>query len=134
MCIRDRNCPSRALTLSPRQRIVGLREMARLRGTGEDASRLQALSESYEYQGIETCAADSLCSLTCPVGINTGTMMLKQRGQQRGTVAQWAGSLMAKQFAGVTAATRFSLTAANLSHRIFGTWLQGGVTLSLIHI
>jgi D-lactate dehydrogenase len=35
---------------------------------------------------------------------------------------------VAKQFAGVTAATRFSLTAANLSHRIFGTWLQGGVT------
>ena len=122
------NCPSRALTLSPRQRIVGLREMARLRATGEDANRLRVIGEAYEYQGVDTCAADSLCSLTCPVGINTGTMMLKQRGQQRGTVAQWAGSLMAKQFAGVTAATRFSLTAANLSHRIFGTWLQGGVT------
>jgi D-lactate dehydrogenase len=81
------NCPSRALTLSPRQRIVGLREMARLRAAGEDASRLQALSDSYQYQGIDTCAADSLCSLTCPVGINTGTMMLQLRA--RDGAARW---------------------------------------------
>jgi len=122
------NCPSRALTLSPRQRIVGLREIARLQATGEESSRLKAISESYAYQGVETCAADSLCSLTCPVGINTGAMMLKVRGQQRGKVARWVGNLMAKQFTGVTAATRFGLAAANLSHRILGAWLQGGVT------
>jgi D-lactate dehydrogenase len=122
------NCPSRALTLSPRQRIVGLREMARLRATGEDAGRLQTLSESYQYQGVETCAADSLCSLTCPVGINTGTMMLKQREQQRGKVARWVGGLAANHFTGVTAATRLGLTAANLSHKLFGARLQGGVS------
>ncbi len=122
------NCPSRALTLSPRQRIVGLREMARLRTTGEDASRLQTLSESYQYQGVETCAADSLCSLTCPVGINTGTMMLKQREQQRGKVARWVGDLAANHFTSVTAATRFSLAAANLSHKMLGAKLQGGMT------
>ncbi|MDS4020561.1 MAG: FAD-binding and (Fe-S)-binding domain-containing protein [Candidatus Competibacter sp.] len=122
------NCPSRALTLSPRQRIVGLREIARLQAAGEDAGRLRAINESYPYQGIDTCAADSLCSLTCPVGINTGTMMLKKRGQRRGAVARWVGDLAANHFTGVTAATRLGLATANLSHRIFGTWLQGGVT------
>ncbi|MDG4598230.1 MAG: FAD-binding and (Fe-S)-binding domain-containing protein [Candidatus Contendobacter sp.] len=121
------NCPSRALTLSPRQRIVGLREMARLQGAGEDGSRLKAISEAYQYQGIDTCAADSLCSLTCPVGINTGTMMLKQREQRRGATAQWIGNQLAKQFNSVTAVTRLGLGAANLSHKIFGAWLQGSV-------
>ena len=125
------NCPSRALTLSPRQRIVGLREMARLRAMGGDTSQLKAISESYAYQGVETCAADSLCSLTCPVGINTGTMMLKVRSQQRGKVAQWVGGLAANHFSGVTAATRFSLAAANFSHKILGATLQGGVTGTL---
>jgi len=122
------NCPSRALTLSPRQRIVGLREMARLQATGEDASQLRAIGESYAYQGVETCAADSLCSLTCPVGINTGTMMLKKRAQGRGATARWVGGLAANHFGGVTAVTRLGLGAANLSHTIFGARLQGGVT------
>ncbi|MFO1424789.1 MAG: FAD-binding and (Fe-S)-binding domain-containing protein [Candidatus Competibacteraceae bacterium] len=121
------NCPSRALTLSPRQRIVGLREMARLAAAGKDGNRLKAIDEAYQYQGIDTCAADSLCSLTCPVGINTGTMMLKKREQRRGATAQWIGNLLAKQFNTVTAATRLGLGAANLSHKIFGAWLQGSV-------
>ncbi|MBK8752823.1 MAG: FAD-binding oxidoreductase [Candidatus Competibacteraceae bacterium] len=122
------NCPSRALTLSPRQRIVGLREIARLQAAGEDASQLQALQESYQYQGVDTCAADSLCSLTCPVGINTGAMMLKVRSQKRGQTAQRIGHWVANHFAGVTAATRFNLAATNISHRILGTPLQGGLT------
>ena len=122
------NCPSRALTLSPRQRIVGLREMARLQAAGEESNRLQAITESYAYQGLETCAADSLCSLTCPVGINTGAMMLKKRSQQRGQTAQRIGNWIAKHFSGVTTATRFNLAAANLSHTVFGSTLQGSVT------
>jgi D-lactate dehydrogenase len=122
------NCPSRALTLSPRQRIVGLREMARLQSTGEDARQLQAIDAAYQYQGIDTCAADSLCSLTCPVGINTGTMMLKVRSQKRGQTAQKIGDWVAKHFAGVTAATRFNLAATHLAHRLLGSKLQGGMT------
>ena len=121
------NCPSRAITLSPRQRIVGLREIARLRAAGEDGDRLKVIDEAYQYQGIDTCAADSLCSLTCPVGINTGTMMLQLRAKERGATARWVGGLAAHYFGGVTAATRLGLGAANLSHKIFGTWLQGGV-------
>ncbi len=125
------NCPSRVLSLSPRQRIVGLREIARLHAAGEDPSRLQSIHASYQYQGLDTCAADSLCALPCPVGINTGAMMLKLRSQQRGKTAQWIGGLMAKHFRGVTAATRFSLAAVNFSHQILGAKLQGGLADSL---
>lgn len=125
------NCPSRALTLSPRQRIVGLREMARLQAAGEPGDQRQALAEAYPYQGVETCAADSLCSLTCPVGINTGTMMLKQRSQQRGQTAQGIGNWVSHHFAGVTTATRFSLSVVNLSHRILGSTLLGATASTL---
>ncbi len=125
------NCPSRALTLSPRQRIVGLREIARLQAAGEDASRLQAIDAAYQYQGIDTCAADSLCSLTCPVGINTGTMMLKVRHQKLGQTAQRIGAWVANHFASVAAATRFNLAATHLSHKILGSRLQGGMTYSI---
>ena len=121
------NCPSRALTLSPRQRIVGLREIARLQAAGGENRRLQDMVAAYAYQGVETCAADSLCSLTCPVGINTGAMMLKIRSQQRGAAAQWIGDLAANFFTDVTAVARLGLTAAALSHRMVGAWALGGV-------
>ncbi|MDQ5910953.1 MAG: D-lactate dehydrogenase [Pseudomonadota bacterium] len=121
------NCPSRALTLSPRQRIVGLREQARLRASGEDVELLKTLSAAYAYQGVETCASDGLCALACPVGINTGTMMLKQREQGRGGLARTIGNQAADYFAGVTTATRFGLSAADLAHRVFGKTLLGGM-------
>ncbi len=125
------NCPSRALTLSPRQRIVGLREMARLQAADAEHDRLQAIAASYGYQGVETCAVDSLCSLTCPVGINTGVMMLKKRSQQRGQTAQGIGHWVAQHFAGVTTATRFTLSAAYFSQKILGDTLLGGTTGAL---
>ena len=122
------SCPSRALTLSPRQRIVGLREQARLQALGADAERLKTISTAYAYQGVDTCASDGLCALACPVGINTGTMMLKQREQGRGAVARFVGNRAANTFSTVTVATRAGLTAADLAHRVLGTTLLGGLT------
>src|SRR5262249_715916 len=54
-------CPSHQLTLSPRQRIVTTREMARLRKSGEDPARLRAMEESFGYAGLYTCAAGNVC-------------------------------------------------------------------------
>jgi D-lactate dehydrogenase len=71
-------CPSRHLTLTPRQRIVVRREMARqLPG-----SPLQStLLDQYKYEGLETCAADGSCAVACPLGIDTGKLVkgLRQR-------------------------------------------------------
>ena len=49
-------CPSRGLTLSPRQRIVGWREIARLERSHADAGQVGALRSLYDYHGIDTCA------------------------------------------------------------------------------
>ena len=65
-------CPSRHLTTTPRQRIVIRREMAR-QPKGSPVQR--ALIEQYEYDGIQTCAADGTCQIACPLGIDTGELI-----------------------------------------------------------
>jgi len=68
----ERICPSRGLTLTPRQRISVMRE-----------SELQTISkpdvDKFNYMVNETCATDGLCEMECPVNINTGTMVKSLR-------------------------------------------------------
>ena len=72
-------CPSRNLTTTPRQRIVLRREMAR---QPEGSPVLTALNEEYEYDGLETCAADGTCVIACPVSIDTGKLVKQLRRDQ----------------------------------------------------
>lgn len=123
-------CPSRALSLTPRQRIVGLREMARLEAEG-DQKTADALRDIYQYQGIDTCAGDSLCSLACPVNIDTGRMMKKLRGQQLGGTANKIGSWLADNYDMACTTTRVSLGAADLNHKLLGSKLMGGLTAGM---
>jgi D-lactate dehydrogenase len=58
----ERTCPSRYLTLTPRQRIAAWREISRLQATGEDSKRLKLLRQHFEYAGDQTCAVDGLCA------------------------------------------------------------------------
>ena len=125
------SCPSRALSLTPRQRIVGLRELARLEAMGEDPTRRAALDKLYPYQGVDTCAGDGLCAMACPVEIDTGRMMKTLRGRSAGATAQKVSGWLARHFAGVTTATRWSLWSADLAHRLLGTTLMGGMCSAL---
>ncbi|WP_230371488.1 (Fe-S)-binding protein [Paludibacterium denitrificans] len=43
-------CPSRAITLTPRQRIVANREIAALRQSGQEHDRLAEIVERYQYR------------------------------------------------------------------------------------
>ena len=80
-------CPSHHMTLTPRQRIAVTRETARLRATGENPARLKRFEADFQYAGMDTCAACNLCSLRCPVGIETGTLILSERAKRRGATA-----------------------------------------------
>ncbi|KXB53403.1 FAD linked oxidase protein [Corynebacterium sp. CMW7794] len=109
-------CPSRNLTMTPRQRIVVRRAMAKARAEGreEDAKEL---AEAYEYQGIDTCAVDSMCVTACPVGIDTGKFVKKLRSQRTGakqevTRAVWAGA--AKAWPAVPTVASAALTGVNV--------------------
>jgi D-lactate dehydrogenase len=113
-------CPSHHMTLSPRQRIVVTRERARLRQTGEDPVRLKALDDGFQYAGLDTCAACNLCSLRCPVGIETGTMVIGERGRRRSdadrSTAHWVGG----HTGAVEAGMKFGLGVQSVSRNIVG--------------
>lgn len=90
-------CPSQHMTLSPRQRIAVTRERERLRRSGEDPERLAVLDRDFQYAGLDTCAACNLCSLRCPVGIETGTMIMGERARRRGGMARTVAGFAADQ-------------------------------------
>lgn len=112
-------CPSRRLTLSPRQRIVIWRELQRRRQQGASAESIRALEQGWQYQGLDTCALDGLCSTRCPVGINTGNLVRDLRGKQNRNLqnrAQW----LARRFAGISKAARLALKLASTGRSLLG--------------
>lgn len=82
----ESNCPSRDITLTPRQRITTYREISRLRDIGErtdvQQQRLNDFEKSYDYDGDATCAADGMCQVKCPVKINTGELIKQLRSDE----------------------------------------------------
>jgi D-lactate dehydrogenase len=110
-------CPSRLLTTTPRQRIVLRREMARQ----PQGSRLQqVLIEQYEYDGIETCAADGSCLLSCPVGIDTGKLIKDFRNREHDEKAERSALKAAKRWAGFERAARMALRTGSGVSRALG--------------
>jgi D-lactate dehydrogenase len=101
-------CPSRHLTTTPRQRIVIRREMVRQ----PDGSPVQrALLEQYEYDGIQTCAADGTCQIACPLGIDTGKLIKGFRAREHADKAQRQAAKVADHWASVERSARAGLRA-----------------------
>ncbi|MCD1146178.1 FAD-binding oxidoreductase [Kocuria sp. LUK] len=104
-------CPSKDLTLTPRQRIVGRREIAaaEARGDGALAARLRA---EYDYEGLQTCAVDGMCVTACPVLINTGDLVRRLRAEDPHPVADAGWGLAARAWGATTTGAGLGLTAA----------------------
>ncbi len=113
-------CPSAQLTLSPRQRIVVTREMQRLKETGEDDTRLAAMNEGFDYAGLQTCAAGNVCAGRCPVGIETGTMVLGERAKRRTDDDRTKAHRFADHTVEVERALKIGIGAQALSRTIIG--------------
>ncbi|XAS67432.1 FAD-binding and (Fe-S)-binding domain-containing protein [Micrococcaceae bacterium Sec5.7] len=102
-------CPSKDITLTPRQRIVTLRaiESARLAG---DTALVKELEKDYGYESVQTCAVDGMCQTACPVDINTGVLVKGIRSSDAGPVANRLWNAAAKHWGGLTRGASVALT------------------------
>jgi len=117
-------CPSRNLTFTPRQRIAGRREISRRIALKGKNPGLGKFIRSYQYPGMDTCAADGLCATRCPVGIDTGKMVKAFRQEAMGNLAQKIARGVGNRFGTTTHFIRNGLNAVDLVHSITGTPLM----------
>src|SRR3569623_957569 len=113
-------CPSAQLTLSPRQRSVVTREMQRLKETGEDSARLAAMNESIDYAGLYTCAAGNVCAGRCPVGIETGTMVIGERARRKTDAEKRTAHSVADHTLATERGLKLGIGAQALSRQVIG--------------
>jgi D-lactate dehydrogenase len=114
------SCVSAGLTLTPRQRIVIHREIMSLITTGREPHLAASLLKSFDYAGDETCATDGLCSISCPVKIDTGKLIKKLRHEKTFHVNRTALRI-ANHMTMVTAAARYALNLVSFFHTVLGT-------------
>ena len=107
-------CPSNMLTLTPRQRTAALRHMMSLSG-----NELKAFKKQYQYDGIETCATCSLCSMACPVEIDTGSLTKKLRSEQIGKLGHSIAGGMVDHYAGILSAGRVAMSGVKWINKKF---------------
>lgn len=88
-------CPSKDLTLTPRQRIAVNREIQRRKENNEQYKELEKL---YIYDGEQTCAVDGLCATSCPVDINTGALTKDIREHRNSKLAKNVSGIVAKNY------------------------------------
>ncbi len=112
------HCPSKDITLTPRQRITLYRQIESHSNTQEKNRRLKM---DYEYFGDQTCATDGLCSLACPVGIDSGKLMKELRFKNRSVFSNIFATVTAKNFGMIIHILRSVLNSVDLIHRMLGT-------------
>ncbi|MBS1673546.1 MAG: FAD-binding oxidoreductase [Actinobacteria bacterium] len=94
-------CPSKDVTLTPRQRIVLRRDMAAALHRG-DTDVAADIARDYDYDAVQTCAVDGMCGVACPVDINTGDLVRRLRAEQAGGLEEGLWKLAAKNWGAVT--------------------------------
>ncbi len=142
----ESKCPSRELTLTPRQRIVVRREMARLQegnnsaappfspGFGERVGNKElydALDREFPYMALDTCATDGMCATACPVSIDTGQLVKRFRNVRASAGAhEWAARI-AKHFAFTERMLRWSLRLGHATEKLIGAEGMRGLTRAM---
>lgn len=106
-------CPTRGLTVTPRQRIVGAREVARLHASQPADGEAARFERAFLSFSVDSCAACGLCETACPVGINTGTMSKAIRGRRQGALARTVAGLAGRHYGPAMGLVRVALNAAS---------------------
>ncbi len=121
-------CPSRDLTLTPRQRIVVRREMQRLKDSSAGNEAYDALNRDFPYMVLDTCAVDGLCATACPVSIDTGRLTKRFRQLRHSALANGIAVAIARNMRLTEFGARLALGAGHATQRVLGLGFMRGVT------
>lgn len=116
----EKICPSKNLTLTPRQRIAVYREIKRLESIKRDSTQdkeLEELKKGYDYLGVKTCATCSMCATLCPLEIDTAKIALKLSQTSNNAIL---GSF-ANHISTTTKLAKFSVSFANVVQKTLGS-------------
>lgn len=123
-------CPSKDITLSPRQRIQIRRQLKKLEQTGQKAAYKKLLAE-YEYAGLDTCATDGLCQSECPVSINTGDLVKRLRQENHSKFGNSMALTIARNYKLVEQLTRQTIQLASFINGLGGLNIITRITKGL---
>ena len=115
----EHKCPSRNVTLTPRQRIVVRRELALLKSQGNTKDYAELVGQ-FQYDGLDTCAVDGLCATSCPVDINTGDLVKRLRRESHSTLGNNVALWVSRNFRAVTYIVNFALHTGTIINSVFG--------------
>lgn len=124
-------CPSKNLSVTPRQRIVLWREITRRRAAGEPTAELASLEKAFAYLGDETCATDGLCATLCPVDIDTGRLIKDLRRQGHSQRAQRTAQFLGRHLAPITRWLGWALGLNRMVQRLLGPGFVRGADRAL---
>jgi len=130
----ENKCPSRELTLTPRQRIVVRREMARLRQSDNGSELYDSLDREFPYMALDTCATDGLCATACPVNIDTGQLVKRFRNIRASAQAHNWAARIARNFGFTERALRLALRLGHATQSLIGVNGMQSVTRTMKHM
>lgn len=107
-------CPSRNITLTPRQRLQARRIIAR--------THSKELEKQYSYIGADTCCSDGSCQIPCPMGINTGTVTDAVRTATSPALFEKALTASAPNYGTVETAIRGILKTAVATQKVISPY------------
>ncbi|PAF41218.1 FAD-binding and (Fe-S)-binding domain-containing protein [Helicobacter sp. 11S03491-1] len=121
----EKICPSKNLTLTPRQRITIHREIQRLQenlhsNSQQDSLLLEELKKGYPYLSDETCAVCGMCATLCPLEIPAGKIALTTRAQNAQGIQEKFARKILNHMNTTTSLMRFGLKIADLGSNLLG--------------
>jgi D-lactate dehydrogenase len=81
---------------------------------------LAELLAAYEYDAIQTCAGDGSCALSCPIGIDTGSLMKDFRHLEHTRRSELVALTLARHWGFVERLARTALRVGYLAERTAG--------------
>lgn len=131
----EKVCPSKNITLTPRQRIAVYREIKRLESlthkSPQEQEELVALRRDYAYFGVATCATCSMCSTLCPLEIDTAKIAVQTKNANASKIATAIARSIARNMDKATKIAKIGVSAANMGAWVLGTNVLKNLTASL---